>query len=241
VTKKIIQFFKFQFFNLSEFYDLAYLILVNILTSDKAQAFGVIVAYNEAKASFDKLTEIFRRNPEMHQTEKLVNAIVDIRKKMIALKTMLRGMLSDPDEARIESVKTIKNVAHPYLKNAHKALAANGMEMADALRTAATLPLLTQFGLKTIVDDITALSHKANEILLERGKEKALRKYLGNSTATRRKLEKQLRFLFYFSIPAHYIEATGLLSATFEHTTTEINVALNSFRHLISSNGDLDV
>ncbi|MDR3119233.1 MAG: DUF6261 family protein [Mediterranea sp.] len=241
MAKKPIQAFKFHGLKLSEFIELQRLFFDHALPLALAQILGVSKVYNQAKASFDELTEIFRRNPALLQTEKLVNTIAGVRRRMVALKAMLRGMLGYIEGERLDSAKIMENVAHPYLKTAYNdtqaALVANAIEMVDALRTAAILPLLTQSGLKTIVDEIAALARQAEEILYARGEEKAFRKALGSSDSIRRKLEKQLRFLIGVSIPAQYNEAAGTPAASFEHAITEINGLLNSFRHLISAGG----
>ncbi|MDR3119371.1 MAG: DUF6261 family protein [Mediterranea sp.] len=237
--KKRIRLFKFYKLKLSDFFELSHFIFGNVLTPDPAQILGIAKAYNEAKASFDKLTEIFRRNPALLLTGKLVENIAMLRRKMNAFRIMLK-MLDDVEGERLENVKILNNVAHPYLKNithdTQTALSANGIEMADALRTPANLPRLTQLELKNLVDDIATLAHATGEKLLARGEEKVHRKELGNATNTRKKLEKQLRFLFYSAIPAHYAEAAGALITTFEHTIMDINGALESFRHLIPDN-----
>ncbi|MDR3119709.1 MAG: DUF6261 family protein [Mediterranea sp.] len=238
MAKNTIQLFKFHDLKLSEFLELMYLIFGHALPITVAQLLGVIKAYNEAKAQFDKLVESFQRNPALLKTEKLVEAIMKIRRKMALFKNVAKGLLGDAEGERLESAKVINNVAHPYLKdlysNTQVALAANGMEMAVALRTAENLPLLTQLGLKDIVDEIADLAHEAGGILYARGEEKMFRKKLGNASNIRRKLEKQVHFLLYSAIPVHHSEATGALLTTFEHTVIDINGVLKSFQHLTS-------
>ncbi|MDR3119257.1 MAG: DUF6261 family protein [Mediterranea sp.] len=238
MAKNTVQPFRFHPLRLSEFFEMSHILFEHALPIALAQALGITVAYNKAKIYFDKLVEIFRRNPAMLQTEKLVGTIAKIRRKMVVLKTMIKELLGDSEGERLSNAKIINNVAHPYLKNAthdtQSALAANAMEMADALRIAANLPLLTQLGLKNIVEEIAELSNEAGEILYARGEEKVSRRELGNASDVRDKLEKQLRYLLYTSIPAHYTEATGALVTTFEHAISDINGALESFQHLTS-------
>ncbi|MDR3140802.1 MAG: DUF6261 family protein [Tannerellaceae bacterium] len=242
--KKYIRLFKFYDLTLSEFLELLRIIFEFTLPRALAKTLGLGRAYNETEESYDKLVDIFRRNPAMLQTEELVVTIAGIRRKMILFKGMLKDVLASATGEDIKKAKLLENLAHPYLKNAahdtQAALAANAAEMADALRTAANLPALTSFGLKDFVDEIAALAHAVGQILYIRGEEKAFRKELGNATDTRKKLEKQLQFLLYSAIPVHYTEATGALLTAFEHAIVEINGTLDSFRHLTSGNGSDD-
>jgi hypothetical protein len=238
--KKIIQLFGFRDLKLSEFFDLTHLIFVSVLTPSTAQTLGISNSYNKGRALYDKLADIFRRNPTMKQTEKLVGDIAKIRRKMILFKNTLREIVADADGERLENAKAIEYVAHPYLKNVshdtQSALTANAMEMANGLN----LSKLTELGLEEIVNDIATLAAEANEQLLARGEEHAFQKELGNATDTRRELEEQLRFLIYTSIPAHYAEASDDLVNTFKNIIVDINGALNSFSHLTTVGGDYD-
>ena len=238
MKRKPVYSLKFHDLRISEFFDLAEILFKGSLTPATAQTLGLGTPYNEMKASYEQLADVFRRNPAMLQTEKLVAAIVRIRRKMMLLKNTLREKLLDAKGERLENAKIINNVAHPYLKDisgdTQSALTANAMEMADALRTAGNLPKLTGLGLEEIVNDIATLAAEANELLLSRGEEKAFQKELGSATGARKILEKQLRFVLYSSIPVHYAEATGALAETFEHTITAINGTLEIFRHLTS-------
>ncbi|MDR3118174.1 MAG: DUF6261 family protein [Mediterranea sp.] len=239
--KILIQLFGFHQLKLSPFFDLGILLLVNLLTPELAKTLGISKAYAEAKEPFDKLTEIFRRNPMLLQTEKLTETIAKIRRKIIAIKATFKGMLGEAEGERLENVKLLENIARPYLKNVHNevqsGLVANSIEMADALRTPANLPKLTKLGLKDIVDEIEILAKTANDILAARGEEEIFRQLMGNATDTRKKVEKHLRFLLYTAIPAHYAEATGALATTFEHTIMDIDGVLKSFRHLTTTGG----
>ncbi|MDR3119626.1 MAG: DUF6261 family protein [Mediterranea sp.] len=239
--KKKIEPFSFHHLRLPDFFEFSYFIFGNIITLVIAQLLGILKPYNEAKASFDKLVDIFRRNPTLLLTEKVVEEIAAIRRKMILLKGMFKDVLAGSAGEELNKAKLLENVAHPYLKNiAHDtqtALAANAMEMADALRSGTNLSALTQLDLKNIVDEIATLAHAVGEKLLARGEEKAFRKELGNATDTRKKLEKQLRYLLYSAIPVHYDEATGALITSFEHTISDINGAIESFRHLVPGGG----
>ena len=242
--KKIIRLFGFYDLKLSEFFDLAHLIFVSVLTPSMAQTLGISNSYNKGKALYDKLADIFRRNPAMRQTETLVESIAKIRRKMILFKNTLREIVADAEGEWLKNAKDIEFIAHPYLRNAshdtQSALTANAMEMADALRTAGNLSKLTELGLEKIVDDIATLAAEANEQLLSRGEEHAFQKELGNATETRRELEEQLRFLIYTSIPAHYAEASDDLANTFKNIIVDINGALDSFSHLTTTSGDYD-
>ncbi|MDR3118331.1 MAG: DUF6261 family protein [Mediterranea sp.] len=244
MIKKIIRLFRFHDLGLSEYFELASLILGTVLPPALAQTLGIGKAYGDTKPHFDKLVEIFRRNPTMLQTEELVETVAKIRRKMLMIRNTFKGMLGEAEGEQLKKVKILENVAHPYLKSAahdtQSALAANGSEMADALRTTTNLPLLTQLGLKDIVNEISTLSHAAGAVLLARGEEEQYRKELGNATDTRKKLDKQLRYMLYTSIPAHYTEATGALVTTFEHVISDINGALNSFQHLTSGGSSSD-
>ncbi|MDR3119329.1 MAG: PH domain-containing protein [Mediterranea sp.] len=175
MAKKVIRSFKFHMLNTSSFFDLAYLISINVLTPALAQTLGINTFYSDTRACFDKLADAFQRNPTMPQTEELVETIAKTRRKMLLFRSALKETVADAGDEQLRNAKLLENVTHPYLKNAthdtQSALAANGIEMANALRTAAILPLLTQFGLKAIVDDIATLASEANEKLLARGKE----------------------------------------------------------------------
>ncbi|MDR3118953.1 MAG: DUF6261 family protein [Mediterranea sp.] len=244
MAKKPIPSLRFQRLSLSEFLELLRLLFDHALPPALALLLGISKAYNEAKDSVDRLVEIFRRNPALLQTEKLVKIIAEVRRRMIALKVMLKGMLTYVGGERLDSLKAIENAAHPYLKDASRdtqtALVANAIEMTDALRTPANLPLLTQLELKTIVDEIATMAREAEKMLYARGEELAFRKDSGSATETRLKLEKQLRFLLSTIIPAHYSEATGALLVSFEHAIVDINGVLDSFRHLTDSGGNND-
>ncbi|MDR3118223.1 MAG: DUF6261 family protein [Mediterranea sp.] len=242
MIKKLIRFFKFHELKLVEFFDATLLIVGNIFTVAIAQSLGLDKVYGEVNVLFDKLVEIFRRNPAMFQTEELTETVAGIRRKMILLKNMLKDTVASAKGDDLQKAKLLEYTAHPYLKNAahdtQSAIAANGIELSAALRTSANLPALTTFGLKAVVDDIATMATKANSILLLRGEEEEFRKQVGSANAVRKELEKKLRFLLYSSIPAHYAEATGAQITEFEHLANEINGALNSFRHLTSSTGD---
>ncbi|MDR3118437.1 MAG: DUF6261 family protein [Mediterranea sp.] len=216
---------------------MSHLILERAITAIIAQTLGITKAYNEAMEQLNTLVDIFQRNPALLQTEKLVEAIAKLRRKMIALKTMFKGILIDVEGEQLNNAKIIENLAHPYLKSAHRdtqsTLVIRGKEMADALRSTANLPLLKQLGLKDIVDEISVLAHEADELLYARGEEKAYRKALGSAGKTRDRLEKQLRFLLYTTIPAHYTEATGSQLIVFDRVVMDINGVLDSFRHLV--------
>ncbi|MDR3119426.1 MAG: DUF6261 family protein [Mediterranea sp.] len=234
--KKYIRLFKFYELGLSDFFELVHIFFKYTLPPVLAQTLGLDRAYSETEESYEKLISIFQRNPTMLQTEELVTTIATIRRKMILFKGMLKDALAGAKGEEIKKAKLLENVARPYLKNTTRdtqpALAANAAEMADALCAPTNLPALTQFELKSFVEEIATLAYAAGKILYVRGEEKAFRKELGNATGIRRKIEKQLRFLFYSAIPVHYTNATGALATTFEHTIVEINGTLDSFRHL---------
>ncbi|MDR3119485.1 MAG: DUF6261 family protein [Mediterranea sp.] len=236
MEKIFVLFFGFYRLKLSAFLDLGRLVLIDKLTPELAQTLGVSKSYGQARETLDRLSKIFQRNPVLLQTEKLTETIAKVRRKMIAFKSILKGILGEAEGERLESAKIVENVVHPCLKNLHhdaqSTLAAYGIEMANVLHKSANLPHLTRIGLKDLVDEISALADSANEILASRGQEEIYRRLLGNATATRRKLEKQLRFLLYSAIPSHYAEATGEIVATFEHTIMEISGALKSLQHL---------
>ena len=229
--------FAFKDLTHSEYFELTHHIFVT-LTPSIAETLGIEKAYNEAKSSYDKLADIFRRNPTLLKTEKLKDAIMKTRRRMTLFKNMLREKLVDEAGEQLDNAKVIENLAHPYLKDVHRdtqaALIANAMEMADALRTSANQPLLVQLRLNETLDDLVAPAYEADEILRARGEEKAYRKAMGNASDAREKNEKQLRFLLYISLPAHYAEATGTQAAMFEHIIIDINGALDTFRHLVS-------
>jgi hypothetical protein len=236
MIKRIIQAFHLRRLKLSDFFEMSHLVLERAITRVLAQTLGIVKAYDEAIELLGILVDIFQRNPALLQTEQLQDGIAKLRRKLIGFKTVLKGVLIDAEGVQADSAKTIENVAHPYLKNAHNdtqsTLVIKGKEMADALRNTANLPLLTQIGLKNTVDEIAALARKADELLYARGEELAFRKALGSAGKTRDKLEKQLRFLLYTVIPTHYDEATGAQLTAFEHVVMDINGVLDSFRHL---------
>ncbi|MDR3119181.1 MAG: hypothetical protein LBU44_07180 [Mediterranea sp.] len=232
----------FRFYDLthSEYLEFSHLVFA-VITPDKATEMEIEKSYDEAIVLQDKYVEIFRRNPALLKTEKLNEALIKIRRKMMLLKGLLKEAIADKTGKQLDDAKTIENIAYPYLKNlrydTQSALIANAMDMTEALLVPANQPILAQFQLKEIVDGIAIPAHEADEILLARSEEKAYRKALGNVTNVRKKLEKQLRFLLYFAIPAHYAEASGTQAALFEHVIIDLNGVLDSFRHLTSSRG----
>ncbi|MDR3119411.1 MAG: DUF6261 family protein [Mediterranea sp.] len=236
MVKRIIQIFYYQRLKLSDFFELSHLILERAITVIIAQTLGITKAYNEAMEQLNTLVDIFQRNPALLQTEKLVEAIAKLRRKMVALKTMLKGILIDSEGEQLDNAKIIENIARPYLKSAHNdtqsTLVIRGSELADVLRNSQNLPKLTKLGLKSIVEEIATASKEADDLLYARGEEIAYRKALGSAGKTRDKLEKQIRFLLYTTIPAHYAEATGAQLSAFEQTIMNINGTLDSFRHL---------
>ncbi|MDR3119082.1 MAG: DUF6261 family protein [Mediterranea sp.] len=239
--KILIQLFGFHDLKLPDFFELGRFLLVIFLTPELARILGISKAYAEAKEPFDRLTDIFSRNPMLLQTERLTGTIAKIRRKAIAIKAMFKVLLSEAEGERLENAKVLENIARPYLKNAGRStqtsLIANSIEMADALRTTANLSKLTQIGLKDSVNEISTLAKEAEIILAARGEEEIFRQLMGNATDTRKKVEKHLRFLLYTAIPAHYAEATGALVTTFEHTIMDIDGVLKSFRHLTTTGG----
>ncbi|MDR0659111.1 MAG: DUF6261 family protein [Mediterranea sp.] len=237
MSKNFIKAFAFYDLRLSEFFELADNLMTEVLPPDLAEDLEIGTPYSGAKQSYDKLVDIFLRNPAMRQTEKVVEVITKLRRKMTLLKRTLSEMLLDTAEGeRLENARDIEYVARPYLKNtSHDRLVgvvAKAKEMADALRTTETLPKLTGIGLTEIVDDIATLAAEANNLLLARGEETAFKKALGTASKVRKTLEQGLKFLLYTAIPAYYVNATGDLAAKFERTILEINGVLDIYRHL---------
>ncbi|MDR3118683.1 MAG: DUF6261 family protein [Mediterranea sp.] len=240
MMKKENKIFRFYKLRLSDSIEMAHLIFNNALPPAKAQALGIGKPYNDAKASFNKLEGIFRRNPALLETEELVEIIAKSRRKMSLLKSMFKEALANAKKEDLKAARVLENVANPYLKTIYDdtqfALAANAIKMTNALREPENLPYLRQLEMESIVDEIAGLVNEANDKIYARGEEKAHRKQIGNATNMRRKLEKQLHFLIYYFIPVHYAEADGAQAAMFERTIMDINGVLNSFRHLISGN-----
>jgi hypothetical protein len=168
----------------------------------------------------------------------LVSAIEKLRRKRSLLNARLRELLADSEEEALHAAKVVNNIARPYLKNCNKtqqtALVVNAKEMADALQTAANLPLITVVDLVTAISDIKFIAHQADQLILSRSEEKAFKKAQGTATGMRKLLEKQLKFVLYSTIPVYHLAATGALALQFEHTIIAINGTLDTFRHLLS-------
>jgi hypothetical protein len=234
--KNLIKAFAFHNLKLGELFDLVKNLLAKALHADVAEALGLGEPYNETKESFDRLVEIFLRNPAMEQTEDVTELITKIRKKMTVVKTTLEEMVDDATGEQHQDARTLEYIARPYLKGLYNNTMANVIakagEMADALRTTGTLPKLVALGLKPIVDNIAALAVEANNMLILRGEEAAFKKALGTATKVRNTLEQQLKFLLNSTIPAYYANATGDLAEKFKVAILEINGTLDIYRHL---------
>jgi hypothetical protein len=241
MAKKSIEKINSRKLDLTNSFEMVDLIMKNPLTPADASTLGLGKPYHELRATYNRLVEIFKRNPAVLQTEELVVAIEKLRRKMSVFNTRLREMLADDDGTKLHAAKVVNNVAHPYLKDSGKtqqtALVANAKEMVDALQNTTNLPLITSIDLTVAVTEIKTLAHEADQLILLRGEEKAFQKDLGTASEVRKLLEKQLRFVFYSAIPVHYAEATGELATKFENTIIAINGILDTFRHLISSGG----
>lgn len=235
--KNSIKAFAFRCLTLPPFFELADILVNKALPADVADELGLGVSYHNAKQSFEKLKGIFQYNPAMRQTKDVVETVTKIRRKMMLFKRILREMVLDTAAGeRLENIRHIRYIAHPCLGEIqHGAMAgvvAKARKMADALRTTETLPKLTGLGLTAIVNDIATLSARADNLLFLRGEETAFKRARGTACKVRKTLEKQLRFLFYIYIPAHYVDAAGPLAAKYERTILEINGTLDIYRHL---------
>ncbi|MDR3118686.1 MAG: hypothetical protein LBU44_04600 [Mediterranea sp.] len=239
MAKKLIRSFSFQDLNLSDHFEFSHAIFEYALPPALAQSLGLFRPYNDAKDSYDKEVVILKCNPAMLKTEELAEVVTKARRKMILLKDLIRDKQADATGEDLRKTRRLRNVTLPYLKelshDTQTTIAANGIEVTDVLCAPSNLPLLIQFGLKEVVDDIAALAHEAGKILHERGEEKAFKKAMDNAIKIRRLLERQFRFLFYTAIPVHYLDVTGALAETFKQAIMDINGTLDSFRHLTDS------
>jgi hypothetical protein len=246
VTKVVS--FPFSHVGLENYYLIHTDLVEYILTPDNASLLGLSNAYTAYVEAYERLNEIFKRNPAFIETLRIEDNVRALRGQLSRLNIELKGLVRE-EKASLGGSSDIARqvwfVAAPYLKFPSKMsytiLLSNASKLAVDLQTPALAPLVEELGLTSKVAKIDSLFHSTNALYLTRSNEAEFNRNLGTAAALRPVIDKTINFILYVLIPAALFNAANTAThQEMEEVVEQINAILDEARRkmLPGSGGD---
>jgi hypothetical protein len=224
-----VQTFPFTHLSLEYYYQLQTRLVEYILTPTTATLLALEQAYTAYIEAYERLNEIFRRNPKFAQTLTIEANIKLLRDQMVLLSTELKTLVRDTTADSYAAALQVNYAAEPYLKSPSKStynqLLTDAGKLVVDIQTPALTPLVAQLNLTAQVTRIDELFHQTDALWMQRGNEAEFNKQLGTATALRPAIDKSLSFILYVLIPAAIFKSTN---AEARHAMEEIVTQINA-------------